>query len=115
MPSFAQLRSNMMVPSQEPNKDNDDELVRKINIKINGEAAAAAPAPASVHALDQASLLAMIEVLSHHSILVVNVVVYSLKQESRQSAAAPAGTTTTPAAVSTTASGDTLTCAVFDA
>jgi hypothetical protein len=47
--------------AQDPNKDKDDELVRKINIKINGEAEAAAP-PTNVHALDQASLLALIEV-----------------------------------------------------
>ena len=50
---------------QEPNKDKDDEIVRKINIKINGEAEpAVAAAPSDTHALDQASLLALIEVVA---------------------------------------------------
>ena len=47
---------------QEPNKDQDEELVRKVNLKMNGEAAGDAAPAGSGHQMDQASLLALFEV-----------------------------------------------------
>mmetsp|Transcript_62409 Transcript_62409/g.167414 ORF Transcript_62409/g.167414 Transcript_62409/m.167414 type:complete len:173 (-) Transcript_62409:604-1122(-) len=46
---------------QEPSKDKDDEYLRKINEKFNGESAEAA-APTNANPMDQASLLALFEV-----------------------------------------------------